>query len=404
MERYTVISADCHAGADLLGYREYLDPQYRDEFDGWAKTFVNPFGDLTEPEAERNWNSDRRNADLDAEGTAGEVIFPNTVPPFFPQASLAAPPPETARELELRWAGLRAHNRWLSDFCSLSPERRAGVGQILLSDLDEAVAEVAQIAKLGLRGGVLLPGVAPGTGIPALYAEHWEPLWAACDEAGLVVNHHGGNAGPTPTDGWGSSFAVWVYETHWWAHRALWHLIFSGVLDRHPDLTVVFTEQGAGWIPATLDSLDVAAARYGRANSAIARFAGPTAGSLRLKPSEYWSRQCYVGASFMRPVECAERYGIGVDRIMWGSDYPHFEGTAPYTREALRHTFSCVPSEEVAAMVGGNAAAVYGFDLDALAPLVDRIGPTVAEVAEPLVAVPADARSTVFEPDPIRTW
>ncbi|WP_459979633.1 amidohydrolase family protein, partial [Mycobacterium avium] len=110
--------------------------------------------------------------------------------------SLAAPPPETARELELRWAGLRAHNRWLADFCSLSPERRAGVGQILLGDLDEAVAEVAQIAKLGLRGGVLLPGIAPGTGIPPLYAEHWEPLWAACAEAGVVVNHHGGNAGP----------------------------------------------------------------------------------------------------------------------------------------------------------------------------------------------------------------
>ncbi|HZU48790.1 MAG TPA: amidohydrolase, partial [Mycobacterium sp.] len=121
MERYTVISADCHAGADLLDYREYLDPQYRDEFDGWAKTYVNPFGDLTEPDAERNWNSNRRNSDLDREGVAGEVIYPNTVPPFFPQASLAAPPPETARELELRWAGLRAHNRWLADFCSLSP-------------------------------------------------------------------------------------------------------------------------------------------------------------------------------------------------------------------------------------------------------------------------------------------
>jgi predicted TIM-barrel fold metal-dependent hydrolase len=181
-------------------------------------------------------------------------------------------------------------------------------------------------------------------------------------------------------------------------------LIFSGALDRHPDLTVVFTEQGAGWIPATLDSLDVAAARYGRENSAIARFAGPTAGSLSLKPSQFWARQCYVGASFMRPVECAERHRIGVDRIMWGSDYPHYEGTAPYTREALRHTFSRVPAEEVAAILGGNAAAVYGFDLQVLAPLVERIVPTVAEVAEPLDTVPADARSTVFEPDPIRAW
>ena len=66
MDRYTVISADCHAGADLLDYRDYLDPQYRDEFDSWAKTYVNPFGDLTEPDAEHNWNSDRRNSELDS--------------------------------------------------------------------------------------------------------------------------------------------------------------------------------------------------------------------------------------------------------------------------------------------------------------------------------------------------
>lgn len=404
MDRYTVISADCHAGADLLDYREYLDPVFRDEFDSWAAAYVNPFADLADADAERNWDSDRRNADLDTEGVAGEVIYPNTIPPFFPSSSLAATPPETASELELRCAGLRAHNRWLADFCSLSPERRAGVGQVMLQDLDDAVAEIKQIAKLGLRGGVLLPGIPPGAAIPQLYAEHWEPLWAACDEAGLVVNHHGGNAGPSPLDGWGSSFAIWVYETHWFAHRALWHLIFSGVMDRYPDLTVVLTEQGAGWIPATLDSLDVAASRYAREGSAIARFAGPTAGSLKLKPSEYWARQCYVGASFMRPVECAERQDIGVDRIMWGSDYPHLEGTGFFTREALRYTFSGVPADEVAAMLGGNAATVYGFDLAALQPLVDRIGPTVAEVAEPLDTVPEGASSTVFEPDPIRTW
>ena len=106
----------------------------------------------------------------------------------------------------------------------------------------------------------------------------------------------------------------------------------------------------------------------------------------------------------MRPVECAQRGRIGVDRIMWGADYPHLEGTSPYTREALRHTFSDVDPAETAAMLGRNAASVYGFDLSALAPLVERIGPTVAEVGTPLPAVPADASSTAFEPDPIRTW
>jgi Amidohydrolase len=111
-----------------------------------------------------------------------------------------------------------------------------------------------------------------------------------------------------------------------------------------------------------------------------------------------------VGASFMRPVECALRDRMGVDRIMWGSDYPHYEGTSPFTLEALRHTFSDVDPEEVAAMLGGNAAKVYGFDLDALAPLAERIGPKVEEVAAPLAALPAGASSTAFEPDPIRAW
>lgn len=83
-----------------------------------------------------------------------------------------------------------------------------------------------------------------------------------------------------------------------------------------------------------------------------------TAGSLSLKPSEFWARQCYIGASFMRPVECAERHDIGVDRIMCGNDYPHLEGTGPFTREALRYTFSRVSSAEVAAMLGENAAEV----------------------------------------------
>src|ERR1700761_1235895 len=102
---YTVISADCHAGADLRDYRPYLDPRYRDEFDRWADAFVNPFGDLSEPDAGRNWDSARRDAELDTEGVAGEVLFPNTVPPFFPRGSLAAAPPSNPRDVELRWAG-----------------------------------------------------------------------------------------------------------------------------------------------------------------------------------------------------------------------------------------------------------------------------------------------------------
>jgi hypothetical protein len=95
-----------------------------------------------------------------------------------------------------------------------------------------------------------------------------------------------------------------------------------------------------------------------------------------------------VGASFIRPHEVAMRHQVGVDRIMWGSDFPHREGCWPYSRQHLRLAFAGVEPDEVAAMVGGNAAGVYGFDLDALAPVAARIGPRVDEVAEPLS--PAD--------------
>lgn len=92
-DRYTVISADGHAGADLLDYRAYLPSRWHDDFDAWAPTYVNPFADLLAPTAFRNWDSDRRLAELESNGVAAEVLFPNTVPPFFEQSNLTALPP-----------------------------------------------------------------------------------------------------------------------------------------------------------------------------------------------------------------------------------------------------------------------------------------------------------------------
>ena len=160
MDRYTVISADCHAGADLLDYRPFLEARYHDAFDDWAASFVSPYGDLVQPDANRNWDSTRRMRELEADGVVGEVVFPNTIPPFYPRGSLVAVAP-SPDDFELRLAGLRAHNRWLADWCAEFPGRRAGIGQILLNDVDEAVRDVHWIADHGLRGGVLLPASRP---------------------------------------------------------------------------------------------------------------------------------------------------------------------------------------------------------------------------------------------------
>jgi predicted TIM-barrel fold metal-dependent hydrolase len=392
--RYTIISADCHAGGELPQYRQYLERRHHERFDEWFAAFEMPYEDLKGPDGSRNWDPDRRLAELEADGIVAEVIFPNTVPPFYPESSLKAQPPSAdAGDLELRWAGLRAHNRWLADFCAAAPGRRAGIAQILLHDVDAAVAEIRWAKGAGLRGGVLLPGAPPGTGLPPLYAPDYEPIWAACEELAVVVNHHSGSAvppmGDTPEDN-----VIFLLEVTWWAHRALWHLMVGGVLERHPGMQVVFTEQGTAWIPEQLQMLDYFFERMrGAGGSQEVEWGLEVMEKLSLKPSEYWARQCHVGSSFIRPTEVPLRHAVGLDRIMWGSDYPHREASFPYSREALRLAFAGIDPAEVQAMIAGNAARLYGFDLEALAPVAASVGPTVEEIARPLELdeIPADA-------------
>ena len=385
-ERYTVISADCHGGGWLTDYRPYLPARYHDDFDAWVSTYEVPYPDMVGPDGSRNWDSDRRVADLEADGIVAEVIYPNTVPPFFPKVSLAdQPPAANAGDLERRWAGLQAHNRWLADFCAAAPGRRAGIAQIMLHDIDAAVAEVRWANAAGLTGGLLLPGTPPGSGLVPLYdLEYYDPLWSVCEELGVPVNHHSGSAAPPMGDA-NVDKVVFLLEVTWWAHRALTHLMVSGALERHPGLQLVFTEQGTAWIPPELARLDYFFGRMGTAvGSQEYEWGEPVVGNMTLKPSEYWARQCRVGSSFIRPEEAALRHVVGVDRIMWGSDYPHKEASFPFSLAALRASFAPVERNEVQAMLAGNAAVTYGFDLDALAPIAARVGPRVDEVATPL--------------------
>jgi predicted TIM-barrel fold metal-dependent hydrolase len=384
-ERYVVISADGHAGGDIGDYRPYLASRWHDEFDAWAATYESPFADLKGDLGTRNWNSERRLTDLEADGQVAEVLYPNTVPPFFPKSSLTAQPPAlTAADAEKRWAGLQAHNRWLRDFCELVPGRRAGMIQITLHDIEASVAEVRWAKEAGLTGGVLLPGTPPGGGLPQLYDPSYEPLWQVCEELAMPINHHGGSATP-PMGPEKQDAVVFLLETTFFSHRALTALMVGGVFERHPDLQVVFTEQGTGWLPDELMKLDYFWDRMGRAaGSQEYEWGHDVVAGMSLKPSEYFARQCHVGASFIRPAEVGVRHAVGVDKIMWGSDYPHKEASTPFSTEAIRLAFAGVPVEETRRMLGENAAELYGFDIEALRPLAQRIGPRVAEVSEPL--------------------
>ena len=395
-DRYIVISADCHAGAALRDYKPYLESRHHEAFDDWADHYVSPFGDLDRPDADRNWDSERRNRELEDDGIVAEVLYPNTVPPFFPRGGLTALVPSAA-EFQYRLVGLRAHNRWLADLCAARPAQRAGIGQILLNDVEEAVRDVHWIADHGLRGGVLLPGVPPGARIPPLHARIYDEVWRTCEERGVILNAHGGSASPDYGDHPGSQL-LWLMETSWFSHRPLWTLVLSGVFDRFPFLRLVLAEQGSSWIPPALDAMDQHYASMAAGGVGELR----TLEGLHLErmPSEYWHTNCFVAASFMHPADCARRALVGSDRIMWGSDYPHLEGTYPFSREAIKRTFAGIDSEETQALLGSTAAAVYGFDLTALARRAARCGPLVGEVAAGMEGVPAGARSLAFRDRP----
>ena len=118
---------------------------------------MNPFEDLRGPTSPTaTGTSKARLRELEDDGVVAEVIFPNTIPPFFPSGNLLARPPEND-EYELRWAGLKAHNRWLVDFCADTPGRRAGMAQVFLNDVDAAVAEVELVEEgcAGYKSGLV---------------------------------------------------------------------------------------------------------------------------------------------------------------------------------------------------------------------------------------------------------
>jgi predicted TIM-barrel fold metal-dependent hydrolase len=410
MSKVLLISSDCHAGALPTTYAEYMPKKFHEAATRWwlgyaremmlrAGTFfdqeaVDAYADQagegggrmkamtlpgtkpndqemlemltdeTSPFAPRRGEFDAaiRLAELEADGIAGEVIFPQMAP--FGAGLMQYRHP-VAPELNLE--GNRAYNRWLADLCKANPGRHAGVALINVDDIDMSVKEIRQAKEAGLWGGVLLPS-SPGDH-PFYHHPRYEPLWAVCEELDLPLQTHSGwspDYGDVP-----AAVAMYISEVDMWAHRPFAALMWSGAFERHPNLKYVMTETGCSWIIEALRVLEF------KADLPIFKH---FTRDLSLRPSEYFARQCYIGASFMPAHEGKDRHEIGLDRLMWGSDYPHLEGTWPNTMASLRETFGTYPEEETRALLGTNAAEVYGFDPDQLAPIAEKVGPDIADI------------------------
>ena len=395
-----MVSSDGHVGPPVEAYRDYVEARHRDDFERWLASYV-PLWKVSEPQGsgltptlsegfKRHWmgleevprgleaKSDPRArlAILDEHGFAADVLFPDdqsaNSPPFLGLARDFNRPWDGECPPELKAAGARAYNRWLAEFCSEAPDRLLGVALLgSVADVEGAVEEVRWARRNGLRG-VLLPLFYYNTSEAFWNDRRYDPLWAACAELDMPVHSHNGPGSPNYGNGVDGPMLYGI-ECTYWPRRPLWFLIVGGALERHPDLKLIFTECGSMWVLEALAMLDF--------QVADPRFAYCEHEVIRRKPSEYFQRQCWLGASLISRPEIEQRHAIGLDKLMWGWDLPHIESPDwLQPRRQLRELLQGVPEEEVRAILAGNALEAYSLDVARLRPIAQRIGPAAGEI------------------------
>jgi predicted TIM-barrel fold metal-dependent hydrolase len=241
-----------------------------------------------------------------------------------------------------------AYNSWLHAYCQPDPRRLRGVGAIARHDPGAMLGELDRICELGWRAVVLRPN--PVAGRQLADPAH-EPFWAACAARGVAVALHEGTHARVPTTGadrFTTRFAQHACSHPMEQMMALLGLIEGGVLERHPTLRVGFLEAGCGWLPYWLWRLD----------DEYQQLAGEVAEHVRMPPSAYFRRQCFVSLEPGEPNLAAVIDAIGPDCLLFGSDAPHLDHEAD-TVERFRR--GPLPPELIARIADANPRRFFGL-------------------------------------------
>jgi predicted TIM-barrel fold metal-dependent hydrolase len=284
--------------------------------------------------------------DMRLDGVAGEVLYPSQGLFYFKVA-----------DSQLMSAIFRTYNDWLAEFCSTAPERLKGIAMINLDDVQEGIQELERTARRGLVGAMI--SEYPPEERRYDRAEY-EPFWAAAQALAMPLSLHtatrrqginSGMAQRTIRDASRRATKAFLPAT------SLCDMLFAGVFERYPRLKVGVVEFELSWVPYLLSSMDYTYRE--RHEEATYRFKNG------LLPSDLFHRQVFL--SFQEDaVGIRLRDIIGVDNMMWGSDYPHSESTFPRSRQVLDEILAQVPQDERARIVGHNAARLYNFDVERL--------------------------------------
>ena len=277
------------------------------------------------------------------DGIVGEVMYPSVN-----MAAFAYP------ERDVVHAVFRRHNDWIHEYGSHAPDRLIGIACLPLPDVEEAIAKLHRVAKMGIRG-VAIPCTAP-LDKPYNHPD-FEPFWEAAEEVNLPVSMHI-FCGSTPDMGlpahWGNPgrSIIGYTMTHGGMVATMAQLICGGVAEHHPKLRFVCCEFETGWLAHILQRLD----------HATYRTRSEASPDLTMEPSDYFRRQFY--ATFEDDVAgVLTRHLIGVDNLIWGNDYPHHDSIWPHSMSVLDRIFNGVPEDEKEKMTSRNVLNLYGINL-----------------------------------------
>jgi len=291
------------------------------------------------------WDPAQRVKDMDQDGVAGDVLYTTLGFRMF-----------WIKDAGFQRACFQVYNDWLAEFCSYSPKRLKGLALISLYDPKLAAEDLANCAKKGLAGAIVW--ASPPEELP-FYAEDYDPFWAAAQELSMPLSLHE-FAGFRWVD-WDSSAKKRMIATGINSHEVeatFSTLILSGVLERFPTLKVVSAELNCGWVPYFLHRLDE---RFDAQGPRV--HGSPFLTKLKIKPSEYFRRQLY--ATFIDDTfGIAHRRDIGVDNLLWSSDFPHSATFWPHSREKIAKDFAGVGENDTKKILAENTARLDGFTLD----------------------------------------
>jgi predicted TIM-barrel fold metal-dependent hydrolase len=281
---------------------------------------------------------------MDIDGVWGQLCFPNYARFAGHRFFL------NVKDRELGLACLQTYNDYLLDeWCAADPARLYGAAILPLNDLDATLAELQRVLTKGAKA-IAFSENPTVLGLPSVHTDHWEPLWSAVGEAGIPVCMHIGSSSKLVTTSADAPPTVLVSLNGVNSMMAGVDWLLSGILERHPNINVILSEGGAGWIPYILERADKAFHdKRIKPNAAI----GQTSKGGTVPPSQLFRQSMYV--CLVDEYFALRSLGdIPVDNLLWEGDYPHGDGLWPNNQRYLERALADVPEEDAVKIAETN--------------------------------------------------